>query len=332
MHLLRTFLKPGWLLATVLVVAFAAACFLILAPWQLGKNSETEHRNSLIHGAVSTPAVPLDELVPPGSTMPADDEWREVTMTGRYLTDKQALLRLRSVDDRPAVEVLTPFQITGSDRTILVDRGYLRPGADGSVSSPGAPAEQVTLHARLRKSESTSPGKEPRIEDGRLTAYTIDTAALGAAADVPLDTFYVQLTADQPGGLGPVTLPQLESGPYLSYGLQWLAFGIMAPLGIGYFVWAEVKHRRALKAANDGETPSDAPAASGRSAQRQRILDELAAAGTAEASTEPAGAAEVWPPSDRTPSNAPLREFTASDAETTHDDEVAARLARRYGR
>lgn len=39
-------------------------------------------------------------------------------------------------------------------------------------------------------------------------------------------------------------MPQLDSGPHLSYGIQWIAFGIMAPLGLGYFVWAEMRERR----------------------------------------------------------------------------------------
>src|SRR5699024_1286227 len=55
---------------------------------------------------------------------------------------------------------------------------------------------------------------------------------------------YIQLDDDQPGGLGAIPLPNLDSGPYLSYGLQWLTFGIMAPLGAGYFIWSEIRERR----------------------------------------------------------------------------------------
>ena len=45
----------------------------------------------------------------------------------------------------------------------------------------------------------------------------------------------------------------------ICYGLQWLAFGIMAPLGLGYVVWAELRERRKEKAQTaevpDPETP-----------------------------------------------------------------------------
>ena len=39
-------------------------------------------------------------------------------------------------------------------------------------------------------------------------------------------------------------VPQLDRGNHLSYGYQWIAFGIMAPLGLGYFVWSELRERR----------------------------------------------------------------------------------------
>lgn len=316
--MLRTFFRPGWLLSAVLVVAFAAACFLILAPWQLGKNTDTEHRNELIRTATETAAVPLADLVAPGSALDPEAEWREVTLTGNYLPDDELLLRLRSVGGRPAEEVVTPFRVAGTDRIVLIDRGWIRPEADSSIQVPPPPTEQVTVHARLRKSEGTSAGKEPRVDDGRLTAFTVDAAAIGTAAGLRLEPFYGQLTADQPGGLGPIALPQLESGPYLGYGLQWVAFGIMAPLGIGYFVWAEVKHRRALRPSSDGETGDAAetadhtpaePVEDTRAAERRRVRAELAAAGGVERDPDPGSVAVDAP-----------------------DDDVQAKLARRYGR
>jgi hypothetical protein len=39
-------------------------------------------------------------------------------------------------------------------------------------------------------------------------------------------------------------LPQLDAGPFLSYGIQWIAFGILAPIGLGYFAYSEIRMRR----------------------------------------------------------------------------------------
>ncbi|MGV9480754.1 SURF1 family cytochrome oxidase biogenesis protein [Gordonia aichiensis] len=244
MRVLRTFLRPGWIALAVVVVAFAALCFSILAPWQLGKNSRTSERNHLIEQAVSIAPVPLASVSPPGTGFRSDTEWREVHITGTFLTDKQALVRLRSVNERPAVEVLTPFRVTGSDRVLVVDRGYVRPEQGQTPVVPAPPQGEVTIDGRIRAGEGTTPGRGAADVDGALSMYTIDPAELSRATSTAMDPFYIQISPNQPGALGEIPLPQLDSGPYLSYGLQWLAFGIMAPLGAGYFIYAEVKQRR----------------------------------------------------------------------------------------
>ena len=57
MSALRVLLRPGWIALGLVVVAFAALCFSVLAPWQLGKNSSTTERNDLIRHAVATAPV-----------------------------------------------------------------------------------------------------------------------------------------------------------------------------------------------------------------------------------------------------------------------------------
>ena len=41
--------------------------------------------------------------------------------------------------------------------------------------------------------------------------------------------------------LGALPLPDLDAGPFLSYALQWIAFGTMAILAWLYFTWREIK-------------------------------------------------------------------------------------------
>ncbi|MEE3852366.1 SURF1 family cytochrome oxidase biogenesis protein [Gordonia sp. LSe1-13] len=324
MHVVRTFLRPGWLALGVVVVAFAAMCFTLLAPWQLGKSSDTEERNDLIEAAMTQAPVPIDDVAAPGAPFDPSTEWREVTLTGRYLTDREVAVRLRSVEERPAVEVLTPFAVEDGSRVVLVDRGYVRPEQDALPPIPAAPSEVTTIEARIREGEGTSPGRGAHSEADTVAVYTIDPAEVGRAVDTDLDPFYLQLSPDQPGSLGEIPLPQLDSGPYLSYGLQWLAFGIMAPLGAGYFIYAEIRQRRrAGQTATDTATSGDdrgdgsrtparpdaSPASRGR---RGRVRADLRDAGAASGSRQ--------------------RHQVGSgpDAETA-DDDVRAKLTHRYG-
>ena len=110
------------------------------------------------------------------------------------------------------------------------------------------------------------PDSAPITDQGRLQVYGMNTAQISRLTDLDLAGNYIQLdeesTAGRAGeGLNEIPLPKLDSGPYLSYGIQWIAFGIMVPLGLGYFLWAEIRERRRQReeiAASEAET-QDAP-------------------------------------------------------------------------
>ena len=240
-------LRPGWLALFVVVIAFAYLCFTVLAPWQLGKNTKTSRENSQISRSLSAEPVPLTSILPQQDSSAPDEQWQRVTATGHYLPDKQVLARLRVIEGDPAFEVLVPFAVDGGP-TVLVDRGYVKP-EQGSRVPPFAPAPSatVTITARLRDSEVAPEGKAPFRQDGAQQVYSINTGQVAALTGVKLAGSYLQLIENQPGGLGVIPLPHLDAGPFLSYGIQWIAFGVIAPILVGYFIYAEIRQRRLIK-------------------------------------------------------------------------------------
>lgn len=239
-----TWLRPQWIALAVVALAFTYLCFTVLAPWQLGKNTKTSRENDQIATSLSADPVPVTTFLPQQDSAAPDAQWRRVTATGHYLADKQILARLRPIDGEPAFEVLVPFAVQNGP-TVLVNRGYVRP-AGGSHVPPieAVPTGTVSIAAWLRDSETAPKNKAPLDDEGVKQVYAIDTAQLATLFGVPLTESYLQLVDDQPGGLGVRSLPHLDAGPFLSYGIQWIAFGILAPIGLGYFVWAEMKARR----------------------------------------------------------------------------------------
>jgi cytochrome oxidase assembly protein ShyY1 len=236
--------KPQWLALYVVVIAFAYLCFTVLAPWQLGKNTKTSRENTQIATSLSEEPVPVTTVLPRQDSAAPGDQWRRVTATGRYQADAQVLARLRVIDGNPAYEVLLPFHVDGGP-TVLVDRGFVKPVKGTSVPEfPPPPTGTVTITARLRDSEAVVAGKDPFRQDGAQQVYSINTTQIAQVTGVPLAGSYLQLVDGQPGGLGTIGLPHLDAGPFLSYGIQWIAFGIIAPIGVGYFIVAEVKQRR----------------------------------------------------------------------------------------
>jgi cytochrome oxidase assembly protein ShyY1 len=247
MRRLAFLLRPGWIALILVVIAFTYLCFMVLAPWQLGKNTRTSRENQQIDTSLNTPPVPLKTLLPQQNSSAPDAQWRRVTATGHYLPDAQVLARLRVVDGDQAFEVLAPFAVADGP-TVLVDRGYVRP-EEGSHVPPIAPPPQgtVTITARLRDSEPLPKDKEPFSRDGFEQVYSINTEQVSVLTKVPLAGSYLQLVEDQPGGLGVIGVPHLDSGPFLSYGIQWISFGILAPIGLGYFAYSELRARRKEK-------------------------------------------------------------------------------------
>ncbi len=232
-------LRPGWLALALVIAGFAYLCFTVLAPWQLGKNTRTSRENDQIAASLTADPVPLSSVL----SQPDSAQWRRVTATGHYLAGVTVLARLKVVDGQPAFEVLTPFAVDGGP-TVLVNRGYVRPLDGARVPPiPPAPSGQVTITARLRDSDQRAD-KAPITENGLVQVYSINTAQVAELTGARLAQPYLQLVHNQPGGLGVLPLPHLDAGPFLSYGIQWIAFGILAPIGLGYFIYAEIRQRR----------------------------------------------------------------------------------------
>ena len=92
----------------------------------------------------------------------------------------------------------------------------------------------------------------------------------------------------------------------------------MAPLGLGYFIWSEVTHRRRTKeAAEQNDVPADAPPARASSKRAQARADlQRASSGSAVAvTTRTSDAAGIGHGPDTTSSEAAVRD----------------KLSRRYG-
>jgi len=321
---LRRLLSPGWLLGLLAVVVFAWACFTVLAPWQLGKSDQLDARNSRLTESVRADPVPYAEATADPEVY-RSGEWRLVTARGEWEPGSEVLLRLRNVDSDLVYQVLTVFRTDTGDE-VLVNRGHVPVGDDNAVPAyPPAPAGPVEITARLRAPESGAA--EPIDLGGHTMVRSVAPAEIGSLVHRPLVTDgYLQLTGDQPGSLTPAPIPAIETGPYFSYGLQWIAFGVLAPLALGYFAWQEIRQRsRARQRVATGAPTAGTPTAA-----------ESAAATTPAASPSTAVETHGRPRTDDgDPNDVDSHDREAPESEPEPDELVArAReraLAERYG-
>ena len=246
---LRFLLRPGWLALTVVVFTFAVCCFTLLAPWQFRRDAEQSAQNNALTTSFTAQPAAVSQLLAPGSAPDQHNEWHLVALTGTYIPSAEVAARLRTVQGEAAFEILTPLR--ASDGTVyLIDRGYVRlDDKSGVLPYAAAPGGQVTVVARIRRDEADPKHRNAFADastDGKLQSYTVDSQVVARSSGLTIRPGYFQLDQNQPGVLGALPLPQLDSGPFFSYALQWIAFGTMAVLGWLYFTVRELKPGGAL--------------------------------------------------------------------------------------
>lgn len=243
----RVFLTPSWIFTAIFVIAFSYLAFTILSPWQLNKDHDIQQRNERISEAFAIDPVPYQEVFNSDGTISNDDlEWRRIELTGHYVTDSEVLLRMRSVNDTPNYQSLVGFETTDGD-FYLIHRGYVPTTAETMPEIDSPPSGEITITGVARRTEGM-PRTDPMEADGYRQVYGINTEQIGDLTGLNLGVDYIQLLDEQPGVLTAMPIPKLDRGNHLSYGLQWIAFGIMAPLGLLYFIRSEIKERRKVAA------------------------------------------------------------------------------------
>ena len=263
----RNFLTPGWVITAILVLAFTYAAFSFLAPWQLGKNKDKNAFNQRLEQSLQTDPAPITDVIPgDGESVGVEKEWTRVALQGQFLPDKEVLLRNRPVESAHSYQALTPFRLDGG-QTVLVHRGWVAVEGDGAAPRlKSAPNGEVKVTGFIRMSEGV-PDAEPTESQGFTQVTGMSTKQISEATDEDLAADYVQLDSESVdrlngmagGGAGgdagsgengdapdlqALPLPHLDGGTNLSYGIQWIAFGILAPVGLGWFVYAEMRERR----------------------------------------------------------------------------------------
>jgi cytochrome oxidase assembly protein ShyY1 len=233
-----------WFGYLALVVVFAVAC-VGLSMWQLGRRDEARDEIARVEANWEAEARPLAEVLPALDSFDANDKWIRVSLTGTYLVDEEILARGRPLDGNPGFEQLVPL-LLDDGRVFIVDRGWLATGNEQDLpdTDPAPPVGTVTLVVRLKAGEPTVAGRS--APEGQIA--TINLPAIAALVDRPTYTgAYGLLDTEDPAAARPtaVSKPVADEGPHLSYAFQWILFGLMAFVGLGWAVRQEFRIRNA---------------------------------------------------------------------------------------
>lgn len=250
MSVLRFLTSRQWVVRIVGGLVLATA-FVLLGLWQLDRNEQRQERNAAIQAGLDQPPAPIGDVLSVGEPVAAGEEWRTVQVVGRYDGDGQLALRLRPQGGQAGIHVLTPL-MTGSGAIVLVDRGFLATSGADVPELPAPPSGEVEVVGRVRSGED---GGERTGDPSTGMIRYVDLDVLAPAMTGPLYGGWLELADQDPpadGSLALVPPPELESGPHLSYAIQWFAFAVIGIGGFILLIRAEAKVRR-----QDAESPDD---------------------------------------------------------------------------
>jgi cytochrome oxidase assembly protein ShyY1 len=213
-----------------LVVVLAGSSLAITAGvWQYGRYTERADALRAFEIASSLPVVEL-ELVTTATDdePPSDAVWRTVRVDGEFDPESVVVLRNRPVGGTAAWQYLAWFST--EDGSLLVNTGWAtQPGPNADAVYPDLPQGTVTIEVILREWEDDDGRRDSgatriapaQVRPPQSSSYPVYGMLRHSCEDV----------CAAAEGVDEVPLPQLSTGPHLSYAWQWWVFAGLIPVG-----------------------------------------------------------------------------------------------------
>ena len=225
---------------------FAAAC-VVLANWQFDRREQAVSKIQRMVDNYDRAPIDYYDLQMLDYESIVNLEWHPVSLDGRYLAEKELLVRNRPIAGTPGFIQLVPFQLTTGE-IVLIERGWIAADSNLAPARSFAPSLQPRqLTARVKLSELTPNRESPA---GFVTSIKLDE--LAGLVDQSLEQeFYLRLIEENPSETflpQPLSKPVLDEGNHLSYAVQWILFAVM-----GFFAlfWAIRQEQRFKRMEND---------------------------------------------------------------------------------
>jgi len=93
--------------------------------WQWERHLAKQDYIATMEARLAEEPKPLIELIGDGGRSADELAYRRVTVTGVYDFDREMVLRNRRLEEESGVYILTPLRIAGTDRVVIVNRGFI---------------------------------------------------------------------------------------------------------------------------------------------------------------------------------------------------------------
>lgn len=239
--MIGTMLKANWGLALLFFIVLAL--LIRLGFWQLDRAEEKESLLAQQELSMSQEAIDLHSIL--GEV--DDFRYRKATLTGRYDPDHQYLIDNQIVNGRAGYFVLTPFQLEGTDRAVLVNRGWIPVNKDRRIMPVlTIGALKNTLLGRINHFPVVGiklDGAEIPTENWPSVVQVVDIKILSDKLERSLLPFQIELDSTMTDGYVREWKRNISMTPekHIGYAVQW--FGLAITLTI-LFIGLSFKARK----------------------------------------------------------------------------------------
>ena len=229
--------------APTLLVLCLLPVLVSLGVWQLGRAKEKQLM-------LDQQTLRTDEKIFRLTSGSADDpdslRYRKVTAAGNYDSKHQFLLDNQIVAGRAGYYVMTPFIPAGSEKAVLVNRGWVPLQRERSVlPSVRIKNGERSVMGRINHFPSVGlklQGAEIPAEGWPAVIQLVDTEVLAKKLAYPLFKFQIELDNEQPDGYWRDWKTRVLMPPekHTAYAIQW--FGLAITLLV-LFIWFSSKKK-----------------------------------------------------------------------------------------
>ncbi len=220
-----------------------------LGLWQLRRLDQRRALNREIEAGLSQPALTLNDET---AINPDELHRRRVSVTGEYDNAQSVVLRGRSLNGQPGVELVVPLRLGDGSEAILVNRGWIPLDTSQAEArriydlEGETTVEGIAFRTQTRPDTLLAPtDPTPGPDKGRLDAwFRVDIDRIEAQLDYSLKPIFIEQSPTPGSNSLPRARENIElgDGPHLGYAAQWFTFAVILVALYAVFVGRELKH------------------------------------------------------------------------------------------
>ncbi len=211
------------LFPTLLLVLVLVPLFLALGFWQLDR---AQQKRTLANTLETRRKLPPLELAS-ASLEAAAIEFRTLRVTGRFDASRQRLIANRKHLGKPGFHVIAPLRVQGSDRYLLVNRGWVA-ARNNQPPEIETPAETFTLTGEINRPSAPAIELDFDLDaPGPWPFLTLENYRSWSGLDI--FPFIILQSPESPHGFVRAwATARPGEGMHLGYAIQWFSFALLS--------------------------------------------------------------------------------------------------------